>query len=105
MKMYCPSLMSTESVAPLVTAYFTQLGVSPSPQQIAGECVQVFLSNHANKKGAASDSLALLSALSRAEMKSSSTFGTGISTRPTSMSFLAVLGSIMSVFSFFHFLS
>jgi len=97
MKTYSSSLMSTESVALRVTAYFTQLGVSPSPQQMAGECFQAFLSNHANSRGLASASRAMLSAIVRALAKSSSTPETPWSTRPTSMFLLTGLRSIMCV--------
>lgn len=51
MKTYFSLLMVTDSLAPLVSAYFTQLGVSPSPQQMAGECIPVSPSNHANRMG------------------------------------------------------
>ena len=90
------SSLSKDSVAPRVTAYFTQLGVSASPQQIDGECFQAFLANQANSRGSASASRALRSAICRALAKSSSTSETRWSTRPTSISLFTGLGSIMS---------
>jgi hypothetical protein len=97
MKTYSSSFILTDSFAPLVSAYFTQLGSSPSPQQIAGECLHCFLSNHASSIGPTRASDARPSATRRASRNPRASSAIFTSTKPLSISFFTVRVSIMRV--------